>query len=196
MIEMQNVLWAAHQLFDRKQTGGTTGNISFVQDGKLHMSAGGCCFGTLTEADFCEMTLEGQVMDGCKPSKEWPIHLMLHRLRGQDGVVIHTHGFYSTLWSCLPCENPEDAIPAYTPYLGMKAGKVRYVPYAAPGSAELFKLFEASLLKGSNAYLLGHHGAIAAASTAMDAFALIEELEESARMAWFLRGTDARIISG
>lgn len=194
MTEMERVLWAAHQLFDRKQTCGTTGNISLMQEGRVYVSAGGSCFGTMTQEDFCEMTLEGETVGSRKPSKEWPIHLMLHRLRGQNGVVIHTHGFYATAWSCLPCADPADAIPAYTPYLRMKAGKVRYVPYAAPGSRELFKLFEDALDKETSAYLLGHHGAVVAAPTAMDAFALIEELEESARMAWHLRTTDAPVL--
>lgn len=194
MAEIERVLWAAHQLFERRQTCGTTGNISFLQAGRLYVSAGGSCFGTMTEDDFCEVTLDGKPLGSRKPSKEWPIHAMLHRVRGQDGVIIHTHGFYATAWSCLPCADPEDAIPAYTPYLRMKAGKVRYVPYAAPGSPELFKRFEEALCKETCAYLLGHHGAVVAAPNAMEAFALIEELEESARMAWHLRGTDAAVL--
>lgn len=51
------------------------------------------------------------------------------------------------------------------------------------------------LLKASNEYLLGNHSAVVATSSAMDVFVLIEELEESARMACFLIGTASGTIS-
>lgn len=51
------------------------------------------------------------------------------------------------------------------------------------------------LLKASNAYLLGNHGVVVTVSSAMGVFVLIEEPEESARMAWLLRGTAVGTIS-
>lgn len=190
MNEKEKLLWAAHQLFARGKTCGTTGNISLCLDGKMYISASGTCFGTLEEEDLCVMQLDGPLLSSRKPSKEWPLHAMLHRLRGKDGAVIHTHGFYATAWSCLPCANEEDVLPAYTPYLRMKAGAVRYVPYAAPGSKALFSLMEERLAPETTAYLLANHGAIVSSPTVLDAFGLIEELEESAHIAWSLRGLD------
>lgn len=194
MTELQWLFWAAHQLFARGKTGGTTGNISLLQNGQMLISGSGTCFGTLEEKDLSAMDLDGTTLWAKKPSKEWPLHVMLHRMRGCDGAVIHTHGFYSTLWSCLPCANEKDAIPAYTPYLRMKAGSVYYIPYAEPGSRELFSLFESRIAPQASAYLLANHGAIVSAPTMMDAFALIEELEESAHIAWNLRATDIPVL--
>lgn len=56
-------------------------------------------------------------------------------------AVIHTHSFYSTLWSCLKHENEKDIMPEYTPYLKMKIGTIGLIPYAKPGSTELFTYF-------------------------------------------------------
>lgn len=194
MNERETLIWAARQLFDHRATPGTTGNLSLLEEGRMLVSPGGACFGTLEEGQLCAMTLDGEALDERRPSKEWPIHAMLHQLRGMNGAVIHTHGFYTTAWSCLPCDNPQDAIPAYTPYLRMKGGAVRWVPYAAPGSQALFEAFRAALDKSAAVYLLAHHGAFVTAPTVMDAFNLIEETEESARMALLLRGTAARTL--
>ena len=81
-------------------------------------------------------------------------------------------------------------MPAYTPYWGMKLGKVRLVSYEKPGSEELFSEFSRRTGK-ENGYLLAHHGPVAGGDSLMDAFFNLEELEESARIAWELRGEGA-----
>ncbi len=188
----EQCLWIAHQLFERNSTGGTTGNISLLHEDCIYISAGGTCFGSLSEDSFCRLRLDGEIIGGApKPSKEWPLHAALYRASARNQAVIHTHGFYAALWSCLPCQTPEDAIPAYTPYLRMKAAPVRYVPYASPGSAELFGLMAKECAPERTAYLLAHHGALCAGASLMDAFGLIEEIEDSARLAWYLRGESA-----
>ena len=113
---------------------------------------------------------------------------MYQKAEGKVQAVIHVHSFYSVLWSCLPHKGEEDdVIPAYTPYLGMKLGKVRLVSYEKPGSEELFSEFSRRTGK-ENGYLLAHHGPVAGGDSLMDAFFNLEELEESARIAWELRG--------
>ena len=101
--------------------------------------------------------------------------------------VVHTHSFYSVLWSCLEHEKRTDVIPAYTPYLKMKVGTVGIIPYAKPGSQELFGYMEERIMN-SDAYLLKQHGPVVAGRTILDAFYGLEELEESAKTAWYLRG--------
>ena len=68
----------------------------------------------------------------------------------------------------------------------MKLGKVRLVPYAKPGSEELFSAFRERMGEG-NGYLLAHHGPVTGGVSLLDAFYGLEELEESARIAWELR---------
>ena len=64
----------------------------------------------------------------------------------------------------------------------MKVGKIALVPYAPPGSPELFSAFQESVSKG-DAFLLKNHGGIVGGTSILEAFYGIEELEESARVA-------------
>jgi len=121
-----------------------------------------------------------------KASKELPLHIPLY-WRGEDtNAVIHTHSPYATLWSCLPHADGSAVIPPYTPYLQMKLGQVKLVPYAPPGSEALFAAFHA-VQDEADGYLLQNHGPLVAGKDLMDAYCRLEELEDSARIAWELR---------
>ena len=191
--KLKEAVWISHSLFERGKTAGSTANISFRHEDKVYISGSGTCFGTLKEDQLAVIDLEGNHIEGIKPSKEFPLHLALYQKSDDIGAVIHTHSFYSVLWSCLPHENEEDCIPAYTPYLGMKLGTVGLVPYAKPGSRELFAAFRERVNR-SDGYLLKNHGPIVGGKSLMDAFYILEELEESAKIAWTLKGTDANRI--
>lgn len=188
--KFETAVWIARSLFERNRVTGSTSNISFLHRGHIFISGGGTCFGTLKPEEFAEAGFDGIVYSSRKPSKELPLHRIVYEQNPEWQAVIHTHSFYSTLWSCLEQEDPEDVIPEYTPYLKMKVGRIGLIPYAKPGSEELFSLFAERAGK-SDGYLLKNHGPVIAGRSLMDAFAGIEELEESARTAWFLRGENA-----
>lgn len=176
-------LWVAHSLFERGKTSGSSANISFRFEDHIYISASGTCFGTLADDDFAELDLDGHHISGKKPSKEWPLHLALYQKSPEIGAVIHTHSLYSILWSMIPDLDPKDCIPPHTPYLEMKLGSVGLVPYEKPGSEALFEAFR-QRINDSNGYLLIRHGPVVPGKTMMDAFYCLEELEESAHVAW------------
>lgn len=184
--KLEQPIWAAKSLFDRGKTAGSTANISIRHKDCIYISGSGTCFGTLKREEFAVTDLNGNHIDGPKPSKELPLHKLLYAYR-DAGAVIHTHSFYAVLWSCLPHENRQDVIPDYTPYLRMKVGSVGMVPYGPPGSPELFSEFEKHI-PCSDGYLLQNHGPVICGKDIMEAFCGIEELEESAKTAWHLRG--------
>lgn len=183
--ELKKAVWVAHSLFERGKTTGSTANLSFLLDGKIYITASGTCFGTLTEEDFAVVSRGGDILNGKKPSKELPLHKIFYEKNTDVSAVVHTHSFYSVLISCLASKG-ERIIPKYTPYLDMKVGKIGLVPYAAPGTQELFDAFEkqADTKRG---YLLKNHGILVGGSNIMEAFYGAEELEESAKLAWFLK---------
>lgn len=194
--KLRQAVWIAHTLFQLGKTSGSTGNISFRDGKKIYMSRSGCCFGTMKEEDFCVMELDGRIIDNRKPSKEFPLHLAYYRRFPEVEAVIHTHGRYSVLWGCMSGLDEKNCIPQYTPYLQMKLGKIRLVPYEAPGSEALFRTFE-NCMDQEKGYLMKQHGAIVGAKSLMDAFYEIEEMEESAFIAWNLKtgGTEALILA-
>ncbi|MBW7571373.1 class II aldolase/adducin family protein [Caproiciproducens faecalis] len=183
----QQAVWVAHSLFNRNKVSGSCANLSFRCDDKIYITASGTCFGILKESDFAVVDLEGNSLSRLKPSIEFPLHLSLYRKSADIGAVLHTHSVYSVLWSFHPAENESDCVPEYTPYLKMKVGTVGLIPYEKPGTAELFRAFQ-NRLQLSDAYLLKQHGPVVCGKNMMDAFYGLEELEESCRIAWELRG--------
>lgn len=184
--KLNDAVWAAKSLFERGKTSGSSANLSFLHDGSMYITKSGSCFGTLAPDQFAVMDMNGNCLSEHKPSKEWPLHLQIYQNKPSVGAVIHTHGTYSVLWSFVPAENEDDCIPAHTPYLKMKLGRVCTVPYEQPGSKELFAAFGERVANGDG-YLLKQHGAVVPGKDVIDAFYCLEELEESAHIAWELR---------
>ncbi|MEN6566146.1 MAG: class II aldolase/adducin family protein [Veillonellales bacterium] len=191
--KLATAVWIARSLFDRGRTTGSTANFSFKHKGKIYITASGTCFGSLTVASFVNAAGEDVQLSGLSPSKELPLHKILFAKSDSIQAVIHTHSFYSTLWSCLTHENTADIVPAYTPYLRMKVGTIGLIPYAKPGSQELFDAF-AARVNLSDGYLLQNHGLAVGGNSLMDAFFAAEELEESVKLAWHLRNEAASMI--
>lgn len=181
-----DAIWSAASLFNRGKISGSAGNISFLHDGKIYISGSGTCFAKLQNSDFAVMGMDSTALTNTKPSKEFPLHLMMYRHKPELEAIIHTHSFFSVLWSCVQNGNTADSIPAYTPYLKMKVGKVGIVPYFTPGSQELFDAAE-KIIDDSDAFILSHHGPVVGGKSIMDAFYNLEELEESAKIAYCLK---------
>lgn len=182
---LNQTVWVARTLYQTGRVTGNTGNISVRSGDKIYVSASGSTFAALKPQDFGVMDLTGRWLGGPKMSKEWPLHLAVYRARPGVGAVIHTHSTYSVLWSCLEHAHPADCMPDHTPYLRMKLGSVGLVPYAPPGSPELFGAFE-ERLPCSDGWLLARHGVVVPGEDVMNAFYALEELEESAHIAWEL----------
>lgn len=187
--KLAEVIWVAKELFERGKTSGSTANISCRIDDVIFISGTNTCFGRLSENDFAQMSLSGEHLAGVKPSKEFPLHLALYAQDSTNQAVIHTHSHYATLWSCLHLENKDNVFPNYTPYLDMKVGPVKLVDYYPPGSEALFAAFRARMDVAHRGYLLKNHGPVVADQSILKAFYAIEELEESAHIAWELAYT-------
>lgn len=184
--KINDAIWVAHSLFQRGKATGSVANLSFVHEDRIYITATGTCFGTLKPDEFAVLDMDGIQNDELKPSKEWPLHLSVYKAKPDTGAVLHVHSTYSVLWSCLPGLNESDCIPDHTPYLKMKLGTVGLVPYEKPGSQELFYEFEKHV-NASDGWLLSHHGPVVPGKSIMEAFYALEELEESAHIAWELR---------
>ena len=184
--KFQDAIWAAGSLFERSRTTGSSANLSFRHEDVVYITGSGTCFGRLTPESFSAVSMKnGEILNGVKPSKELPLHMMCYEKSDKIGAVIHTHSFYATLYACVPHEYEISVVPDYTPYLKMKVGNIALVPYAKPGSEELFGYFREKV-NTADAYLLANHGGVVPGKTVIDALYGIEELEESCHIAWEL----------
>jgi ribulose-5-phosphate 4-epimerase/fuculose-1-phosphate aldolase len=184
--KIEKAIWIGKSLFDRNKVSGSSANMSFMHLNETYITGSGTCFGNLKKEDFALVNEKGEWLSGPKPSKELPLHRILYSNKKHVEAVIHTHSFYSTLWSGLPHSELNDCVPKYTPYLEMKVGRIGLVDYAPPGSLDLFSKFE-QVVNDSEGFLLRNHGPVIGGQNLMEAFYAIEELEESVKIAWHYR---------
>lgn len=115
----------------------------------------------------------------------WP-HVEAAVTDGYDAVVVALKS------RSIPHDDPRNVIPSYTPYLEMKLGAVVEIPYAPPGSQELFPLMR-ERVGTERGYLLCNHGPIVAGRSLMNAFECLEELEQSSWLAWEAYSTGVQL---
>lgn len=188
-------------LFERGYVHATAGNISV----RLDAEAGGgylitptdACLGFLDPARLARLDAQLHQVSGDKASKTIALHATLYgaarRFDPDTACVIHTHSTHCVQLSLLPplvraARGPE-LLPALTPYFVMKVGHVPLIPYHRPGdplaaqaAAEAVQRYGQS---GTplRALMLSRLGPNVWHDSPQAAMALLEELEETARLA-------------
>lgn len=185
----------AASLFHRGYATGSSGNMSLrLPDGDIILTPTGSSLGKLEIEKLSRLRPDGTLVSGDKPTKEAPLHLAFYAQQTNCGAVVHLHSPYATAYSCLKDLDPENALPACTPYLTMKAGKLLLVPYFKPGSPALFEA--AGKLAGTaKALLLANHGQVAVGKNLASATALAEEIEASTQLHFILQGSGVRFLT-
>ncbi|WGW02464.1 3-oxo-tetronate 4-phosphate decarboxylase [Tropicibacter oceani] len=191
----EQICLLARSLFDRGLTHGSTGNISArTPDGGLLVSPTGTSFGRLDPARLSRFDAAGQLIDGDPPTKEMPLHSAFYDTRSTAGAVVHLHSCHSVALSMLPEVDEDNFLPALTPYGIMKLGRVKLLPFFLPGDPAMGAAVRGLAGKRS-AVMLANHGPVVAGKDVEAACNAIEELEDGARLAMMLRGTQARGLS-
>lgn len=191
----EQICLLARSMFDRGLTGGSTGNISArTEDGGLLVSPTGTSFGRLDPAKLSRFDANGQFISGDQPTKEMPLHSAFYDTRSTAGAVVHLHSCHSVALSMLPDANVDDFIPPVTPYAIMKLGKVKLLPFFLPGDSAMGEAVRGLAGKRS-AVMLANHGPVVAGKDIEAACNAIEELEESAKLAFMLRSMNANILT-
>jgi ribulose-5-phosphate 4-epimerase/fuculose-1-phosphate aldolase len=185
----------AKSMFDRKLTGGSTGNISArTSDGGLLVSPTGTSFGRLDPGRLSRFDAQGMLIDGDKPTKEMPLHSAFYDTRSSAGAVVHLHSCHSVALSMMPDVDADNFLPPLTPYGIMKLGQVKLLPFFMPGDPAMGDAVRGLAGKRS-AVMLANHGPVVAGKDVEAACNAIEELEDTARLAMMTRGLSPRALS-
>lgn len=184
----------ARSLFARGLSPGTSGNVSARVEGGFLMTPTGSSFGALDPARLSRLDDEGRHLDGDPPTKESFLHLAIYAERPDARAIVHLHSTHAVAVACLDDADPDDVLPALTPYYAMRVGRLPLVPYARPGDPALV---EAVRLRAreSGALLLANHGPIVAGASLDAAASAIEEVEETAKLVLLLRGLPTRRLT-
>jgi ribulose-5-phosphate 4-epimerase/fuculose-1-phosphate aldolase len=190
----EDIVIVAKSLFERGYTHGSTGNISVPFEDGLIVTPTGTSFGALDPARLSRLGPDGRLISGDEPTKETVLHRAVYAARPSAGAVIHLHGTHSVALSCLPVENPNNALPKLTAYSHMQCGNVAMLPFFRPGDAALAEAVRQTS-ETHWSILLAHHGPVVAGTNLRNAMYATEELEQTARLALMLRGCNANTLS-
>lgn len=140
----------------------------------------------LRPADLVRVNLQnGRATGRRKPSIEVNMHRMIYGVRPDAGAVVHTHNPYTT----------GIAISAEFRHVIEEAkivvGDPAIIPNKPSGSVELAEAVAAEFRKGARAVIIKNHGVVAAGKNIHHARAIVESLEEWAKVL-----TAARVFGG
>lgn len=182
-------------LFNRGYVHASAGNISArVGDGHL-ITPTDAALGFLQHDRLALVDAQGEQIAGDRASKTLTLHRRIYAADPTARYVIHTHSTHLVALTLAGVWSQDDVLPPITPYFVMKVGHVPLIPYHRPGDPRVADLVTARIADHQashtpiRAVLLDRLGPVVWGPDAAAALAVLEELEETARL-WLL--TDRR----
>ena len=163
------------KLGDKGYSPGTSGNVSVRVGDYVYVTASGTCLGMLELEDISVINLQGDILDGQKPSSEFKMHLKIYDLRSDLNAIIHYHSPKSTAFSI---SHTDISFPALAENI-FHFGEIPMAEYFLAGSNELANE-TSKFFKKHNVVLMKNHGAIIGAKTLKEAYLKVQTLEATA----------------
>jgi ribulose-5-phosphate 4-epimerase/fuculose-1-phosphate aldolase len=188
----EEICRVGRSLFERNYVHATAGNISARLDDGYLITPTDSCLGFLDPARLAKVSPVGEHVSGDRASKTLTLHRRIYDDVHAAGCVIHTHS--TALVACslkaheVPGEVEDELLPALTPYFVMKVGRVPHLPYCRPGSKRCVDLVAKAIAEYArrgvtlSAVMLARLGPNVWHETPAAAMAVLEELEETARL--------------
>lgn len=191
---LEHLCEVADSLYRRGYAFGSTGNVSIRLEDEIWITPTGKSLSGLTVSQLACIDLQGASQNENRPSKEFPFHLAIYRQRDDVRAIVHLHSTYSVALSCLEFVETGEALPPLTPYYFMRVAPLAVLPYFRPGSQGLAGAVELAAPL-HNCMLLRNHGTICAGANLGEAVDRTEELEQTARLHFILRGEQVRFLT-
>jgi ribulose-5-phosphate 4-epimerase/fuculose-1-phosphate aldolase len=188
----QEICRVGRSLWERGYVHATAGNISVRLDDGFLITPTDSCMGFLNPDRLSKLDAEMKHVSGDRASKTIALHAHIYQAAQNfdAGIrcVIHTHSTYCVALSLKG--GGGELLPALTPYFVMKVGRVPLVPYHAPGDPKaaerVGQLIAQYGQRGTpiRAVMLERLGPNVWHDTPAAAMAVLEELEETAKLWW------------
>ncbi|MDB5883064.1 MAG: aldolase [Ramlibacter sp.] len=183
-------------LYERGYVHASAGNISVRLDDGFLITPTDACLGLLDPAALSRLDREGKQLSGAPASKTIALHTAIYRAAAafdaNTACVIHTHSTHTVALSLRSSD--AELLPPLTPYFVMKVGHVPLLPYHRPGApavaqqvGELIAEYGKSG-RPIRAVMLSRLGPNVWHDTPAAAMAVLEELEETARLVLLASG--------
>ncbi|GHF32212.1 aldolase [Streptomyces griseoluteus] len=178
-------------LFARGYVHASAGNIS-ARVGDSHLiTPTDAALGFLDPGRLALVDADGEQLAGDRASKTLTLHRRIHAADPTARFIVHTHSTHLVGLTLAGVWRADDVLPPITPYYVMKVGHVPLVPYHRPGDPRVADLVTARIAERAargtpiRAVLLDRLGPVVWGPDAASALAVLEELEETARL-WLL----------
>jgi 3-dehydro-4-phosphotetronate decarboxylase len=175
-------------LYDRGYVHATAGNISVRLVSGYLITPTDACLGQLDPARLARTDSRGVQVSGDRASKTLALHARIYGADASAGCIIHTHSTQLVALTLEGVAHVDDVLPPITPYFVMKVGHVPLVPYHRPGDPAVgdwvAQRIDQMAAQGTplRAVLLDRLGPTVWHSSPAQASAVLEELEETARL--------------
>jgi len=186
------IVRVGRSLFERGYVHATAGNISVrLADGFL-VTPTDACLGALAPERLARLDQDGRQTGGDRASKTIALHRRIYQASSSTAAparcVIHTHSTHLVACSLRAGPDQAELLPPITPYFVMKVGHVPHISYHRPGAAEAAEDVARAIAQYAQAghpiraVMLARLGPNVWHDTPAAAMALLEELEETARL--------------
>ncbi len=177
--ERKEVARFMRRLYNHDLTTTSGGNISLrISDELILITPSATDKGMMRWREVGIMTISGEnLTPDLKPSIESEMHLLIYRKRADIKAIVHAHPVFASSFTATRC--PIDT--TLTAEAAAILGTPLMVPYALMGTAELAEIVSEKI-EISKVLLLENHGILTAGSTLLQAFDMIEVLENAAKM--------------
>jgi ribulose-5-phosphate 4-epimerase/fuculose-1-phosphate aldolase len=183
---------AGRSLFERGYVHATAGNISVrLDDGSWLITPTDASLGFLEPQALSRVDADGNHVAGDRPSKTLALHRRIVQEAGRFDAgtrcVLHTHSTHCVALS-LRGGAGDELLPPLTPYFVMKVGRVPHLPYGRPGAPEVAAAVGDTIARYGQdgrpirAVMLERLGPVVWHDSPAAAMAVLEELEETARL--------------
>lgn len=175
---MDELIQVGRKVVERGLAVGSGGNLSFRIPGsdKFYITGTGTQLDQLDQDSFALLDLNGELIEGIKPSSEYRVHLECYKKRSDINVCIHLHPQASVLTAALDLEIKFITID-HVYYLR----KVSRIPWIRSGTQEIADA-TSKAVEDTNIVILENHGCVVLASNIMLGFSRALNLEEAAEL--------------
>ena len=193
IAERHEICRVGRSLFERGFVHASAGNISVRLSGGAGflITPTDACLGFLQPEQLAHTDGDGGLVAGAAASKTLALHRRIYAAAPDAQCVLHTHSTHCVALTLAGVWQGDAVLPPITPYFVMKVGRVPLVPYHRPGDPAVAErvaaLIETARARTApiRAVLLERLGPVVWHESPAAAMAVLEELEETARL-WHL----------